>query len=254
MKKLSAIACLLLCHALGLNAQTIKGLPVDALVLEKIHLVSTRHPNRGLILWMVNPKRNPRDATEDLYTCPEYTRGSYYSGPTRVSLYDSLSMKVINTIKVIANYEDNSDSFDVPYAIRRGYYYHVDNRVPKTRDAKPVIMWLKDYNGDGKALEFALFDALACMGLETALIGYSENRDQVIQYPISLRSADEETRTSESLLWADYLFAKRPLRPGYWKYKVDYRGRGGSLDKWEVKYNRVKERFEGTVARVSGEP
>jgi hypothetical protein len=51
-------------------------------------------------------------------------------------------------------------------------YYHVEG-VSKDREGKPAIMRMRDYNGDGKALEFALFDALACMGLETTLIGYS---------------------------------------------------------------------------------
>jgi hypothetical protein len=41
------------------------------------------------------------------------------------------------------------------------------------RFGKPKIMLLKDYNGDGEALEFALFDAWTCSDLVTTLIGYS---------------------------------------------------------------------------------
>ena len=77
------------------------------------------------------------------------------------------------------------DSFDIPYHIQKGFYYHVEG-VPKGKEGKPTIMWLKDYNGDGHAWEFALFDAIACMGLPTTLIGYSEAQDRVIQYPVDL--------------------------------------------------------------------
>ncbi len=142
---------------------------------------STRH--RALVLWMQSPLKVPRDNPDDPYTCPEYTRGSHYSGPTRVSLVDPQTKKIINTIKIL-NFEDD-DTFDIPYRIESGLYYHVAG-VPKGKEGKPTIMWLKDYNGDGHAWEFALFDAVACMGLPTTLIGYSEAQDRVIQYPVAL--------------------------------------------------------------------
>ena len=49
------------------------------------------------------------------------------------------------------------------------------------------------------------------------------------------------------------LFCKKPLRPGFWKYEIDYRGRAGSLDKWEVRYNAARERFEGKLIIVAGD-
>jgi hypothetical protein len=53
-------------------------------------------------------------------------------------------------------------------------------------------MCLRDHNGDGDALEFALFDAPACMGLETTLVGYSRARDKVIQYYGKVTSVGDE--------------------------------------------------------------
>ena len=203
---------------------------------------------------MLSPSKHPTDyKPDDIYTCPDETRGSYYSGPTRVSLIDSTTQRVINTVKISKTYEDQEDSFDVPYAIRRGYYYAVPATTKKGVEAKPAIMSLKDYNGDGKALEFALFDAQACMGLQTALIGYSEKQDRVITYQIDLDVVEGTKRSKSSSGWADYLFSKKPLRPGYWKYSIDYRGRAGTLDKWEVKYNRAKERFEGKLTIMPGD-
>ena len=98
-----------------------------------------------------------------------------------------------------------------------------------------------------------MFDALACMGLQTTLIGYSEKHDRVIQYPVRLEVIEGCNRTTRVTPWADYLFNQKPRRPGYWKYEIDYRGRAGSLDKWEVRYNAAKEQFEGKLTIVPGE-
>jgi hypothetical protein len=135
-------------------------------------------------------------------------------------------------------------------AIRRGYYYRVEVLARNGVEAKPTVMWLRDYNGDGKALEFVLFEAEACMGLRTTLIGYSEKQDRVIQYPVRLDVAEGSKHSTSLSFWADYLFSSKPLRPGFWKYEIDYRGRAGSLDKWEVRYNALKEQFEGNVTMV----
>jgi hypothetical protein len=154
------------------------------------------------------------------------------------------SRQVINTVKVF--YED-ADSFDVPYRIRAGYYYEVPG-ARGTREGKPAIMRLRDYNGDGKTQEFALFDAEACMGLGTALIGYSGRQDKVIQYAIELRVTSEDgTKATQVTRWCDYLFSKTPIRLGYWRYEIDYSGRGGTLDKYMIRYNPGKEIFEGTL-------
>ena len=231
----------------------IPALPKGAVVLETRNLPSLKGRQRQLVLWMLNPKRNPNGyKRDDLYMCPDQTRGSYYSGPARVSLLDPNGKRIINTVKIAGPYEEGGDSFDLPYAIRAGYYYPV---VPRPRDgeAKPTIIWLRDYNGDGKALEFALFEAEACMGLQTTLIGYSEKQDRVIQYPISLEMIEGTKRSTSTSPWADYLFSKKPERPGFWKYEIDYRGRAGSLDKWEVRYNPSRERFEGKLISIAGE-
>lgn len=252
MKLMFISACVLCFVSQSSSQPNLRGLPKDASVIETRNLPSALHPNRRLVLWMVNPNKNPTNyAWDEIYSCPEQTRGSHYSGPTRVSLIDSTSGKVINTIKILTG--DEEDSFDLPYAIRKGYYYRVPAMVKTGIEAKPNLIWLKDYNGDGKALEFALFDAVACMGLETTLVGFSDKQDRVIQYPVKL-DVVEGTKHSERLSpWADYLFNQKPQRPGYWKYEIDYRGRAGSLDKWEVRYNPAREQFEGTLIVIFGD-
>lgn len=223
-------------------SQSYAGLPPTAVTIE----TGSINTKRTLVLWMLRPKKNPRQPMSEPYTCPEETRGSYYNGATRVSLVDTVSRRVINTVRITQDYNEGADEFDVPYRIHRGSYYRVDG-VPNGKEGKPTIIWLKDYNGDGKALEFALFDALACMGLQTTLIGYSESQDKVIQYPIRLKVNDKGKQTIEVRRWADYLFAKEPDSTGHWKYEIDYTGRGGLLDKYDIRYNKQSETFEGTV-------
>jgi hypothetical protein len=241
--------CLIVFVAPSKAQSNIKDLPADAVILERRKLLPSVRANRQIVLWMIKPSKNPNNyAPDDIYTCPDQSRGSYYSGPTRVSLIDSGTNSIINTLKIS---EADEESFDLPYAIRQGYYYRVDS--VKRGEAKPTIIWLRDYNGDGKTLEFAFFDAVACMGLQTTLVGYSVKQDRVIQYPIKLEVIEGKKRSSRTSLWADYLFNQKPRRPGYWKYEIDYRGRAGTLDKWEVRYNAAQERFEGTLTVIEGE-
>jgi hypothetical protein len=217
-------------------------LPAGGQIIEFQPIESIKHPHRALMLWMQSPLKVPRDNPDDPYTCPEYTRGSHYSGATRVSLVDPQAKKIINTLKIL-NFEGD-DTFDIPYRIEAGLYYHVAG-VPKGKEGKPVIMWLKDYNGDGHAWEFALFDAVACMGLPTTLIGYSEAQDRVIQYPVALTMISGNQKSTRTALWVDYLFSKPPEKPGFWKYAIDYRGRAGTLDAYEVRYLPAEEKFSG---------
>lgn len=245
-KRLPTLCCLILVLAATSAARGVKyDLPPGAAVVEtRAVRGGAGRGGRTLILWMLRPTRHPRAAPEETYTCPEETRGSHYSGPTRVSLADARTGRILNTLE-IRGAHDGEDAFDIPFRIRAGGYYYVPGGRPG-REGRPAIMRLKDYNGDGRALEFALYDAWACMGLETTLVGYSERQDRVIQYPVHLTITGGSQKSSVSP-WADYLFSRRPVRPGHWKYQIDYRGRGGSLDTYDVKYDREKERFEGSL-------
>lgn len=231
------------------------GLPSDAVIIEEQPLGSERHPDRSLILWMVAPTKHPSDpplAPDIPYTCWGETRGSYYSGPTRVSLLNTKTRTVINTIE-IGDWEGQG-SLDIPYAIHKGYFYRVEDNAPESEEVKPHIMWLRDYNGDGKALEFALFQKDYCFVVETTLIGYSERRDRVIQYPIYLVFGGVYGRSTQRFRWCTSLFLREPTSPGHWKYEIDYRGRAGSLNKYEVRYDAQKEMFVGKCAQTEDKP
>jgi len=244
------ILCALACVAQAQTRRPPYGLPAGARVIEEQPFDLGGSKKRALVLWMVRPTRWPRDS-EESYTCPEETRGSFYRGPARVSLVDAGTRRVINTLKIVQEYSQGEDEFDLPFRIKAGGPYHVE-RITEGREGRPTIMWLRDYNGDGRTHEFALFDALACMGLETALFGYSERQDGVIQYPFHVESGDGVKKSKEVRHWMDYVFAREPDAPGRWKYEIDYRGRGGALDRHEIRYNPSLERFEGSVVYYVG--
>lgn len=216
--------------ALASAAQT---LPETAVVLEKVNVT----PSRSMVLWMDAPTKHPRIADDDeIYTCPDNTRGHYYSGVGRLSLVESSSGKLIQTLEIVGP----DEGLDLPYLIRRTGYYDVP-ALDKNEEGKPVIMKLRDYNGDGTAYEFALFDAVACMGLETSLLGYDPKSDRVLQYEVEL-TADG---TTDKTVWVDYLFGNKPDKTGLIKYQIDYRGRGGSLEMYRVRYDRKRGIFVG---------
>ncbi len=97
-----------------------QSFPANSVILEQ----KTVTPNRQLVLWMQDPKMNPRsDDEDDIYTCPDETRGSYYSGKANVSLVDLKSRKIINTIEIKGNGISSDDNtLDLPYWIHKGYY------------------------------------------------------------------------------------------------------------------------------------
>jgi hypothetical protein len=239
--------------ARGQAAARPRGLPRGAFVVETRPLELGGGRRRALLLWMLRPSKHPFEGgDDDGYTCPDATRGSHYHGPTRVSLVDTAARRVINTVRVMPDHHGAEDVFDIPYRLRPGNHYHVEG-ADERKEAPAVVTRLRDYNGDGEALEFALYDAVACMPLMTALYGYSRRQDRVIQYDFHLEASDEGKPSRQVWRWVDYLFAREPVRPGHWSYEIDYRGRGGSLDRFEIRYEPSLERFEGKVTRTGGQ-
>jgi hypothetical protein len=109
------------------------GLPADAKVLEYRELPPSAHTNRALILWMIDPQEF-RVGNGEPYTCPGETRGSFFRGPTRISLVDTTASTIINTVEIRGDEGETSpDEFDIPYLIHRKYY-RVDRRSSSMKD------------------------------------------------------------------------------------------------------------------------
>ena len=183
-------------------------LPPGAVVIERAPV----RADRELVLWMVKPERFDRgpNTNDNPYTCPERTRGHHYIGPTRVSLVEPATKRVLNTV-LIHPYEE--DSFDVPYRIVPDYYYRVPGAKPG-EEGTPKLLDLRDFNGDGLPLEAAFYEAQACMGLLTTLVGYSPKQDRVVQYAVELRVTGDGRRGQRPSPGPTICFPTSPCRRG----------------------------------------
>ncbi|HLJ49429.1 MAG TPA: hypothetical protein VKU01_25625 [Bryobacteraceae bacterium] len=205
--------------------------------------------SRELVLWMCDAEKHDADIDPEAYTCPDETTGHFYRGRTSVSLVDAVTKNVINTVPVTASWP-NDGTFDIPYKIA-GFFYHVAGPLNKYHEGKPTIMWLKDYNGDGEATEFALFEASNCTIVETTLFGYSRPQDRVIQYPIHLLQREGSITKPRDRPWVDHLFINKPESPGHWKWQYQYHV--GGLTHFDIRYVPAKEEFEGEIV-IDPEP
>jgi hypothetical protein len=193
---------------------------------------------------MCNVEKHDTEVYDDVYTCPDQTRGHFYRGRTWLSLIDGRTMRVVNTIPIHSDWE-NEDTFDIPYWIAR-YFYAVDDPIDKHGEGKPRILSLKDYNGDSEALEFALFEAENCTLVKTSLFGYSRATDKVIQFPIHLIQREGTTVTVRDSPWLDHFMLQKPVSPGVWKWQHQYHV--GGLTHFDIRYDPAREAFEGQVA------
>lgn len=244
----------LLWLSLAVGAQP---LPDGAVVVERRAIPASVRADRELVLWVLKPTKSNRgpNIEDNPYVCPERTRGHHYTGPTRISLVDTRTSAIINTIS-IHPYEQ--DTFDLPFLIRADQgLYRVPGVAPEA-EGKPVLLDLRDINGDGLALETAFYDAQGCMGLMTAALGYSLRQDRVIQYQTRLDVRSQDYEEGRGLVgpirrkvlredWVQYLFDWKPKAPGYWKYQVDFSGRGGSKLDYEIRYDPSGELFRGIL-------
>ena len=214
---------------------------IASLLPANARIVETRPvwKDRAILLWMIAPSSEPDPcpSLEDWgQSCPDRTQGCHFHGPTRVSLVDTSTPRIINTIAIEDPYSGD-DAFDIPFKVLTPGPYRFD---PQTR--RPTILALSDYNGDGKALEFALFEALSCSDLLTTLIGYSIKRDVLLQYPIRTKYDNDDFVT----VWPEHLFATKPIRPRFWRYTLGYPP--GPPDEpfehWTVRYVPEREEFE----------
>jgi len=166
--------------------------PPGAAIMEERPLPAALHKDRAIILWMTRAMDNPR-SDGDGYTCPEFTRGSYRRGPTRISLVDTAAHRIINTITV------SEGDFDLPYRIESGLVYPVPG-TPKGSEGKPQLITLQDVDGDGVAAEFGLYDATSCSGLDTYVYAYLQARDRIVQYPFLIHEWNDPSSVRLTLV------------------------------------------------------
>jgi hypothetical protein len=232
------------------------GLSSQALIVEQQTLQS--YPNRAFILWVDSGRVGFE--SDELYTCPQVTTGTgYFQGRVRVSLIDTKNQKIINTIPIYSDAwgVSSRDCFIVPFCIANPKYkfeigqlkYHAIGG-DSIKDGRAKVLYLDDYNSDGKKLEFALYEQMGCITCSSTLFGYNEKADSLINYTIVLEkteldSAQNQSYTTEST-WVSQMFTLKPKK-GIYDFALDYRGRGGNLCYYNVAFSKENNRFEGTL-------
>jgi hypothetical protein len=226
----------MLLAAIAFNVASL--LPADAVLVEARKVT----PGRALVLWMTDVKREPDPCPSRFDwapSCPDRTQGCHYNGLVHVSLVDTAKRALVNTLDVIGPLE-GIDDVDIPYKVMTPGPYHY-SRVTR----KPQIIRLRDYNGDGKALEFAIFDAETCSDLFTALFGYSERQDRVIRYQVHVKRRGVHTADFVND-WPQHVFAMKPIRPGFWKFHLGFPPGPPEVpyEEWTIWYVPETETFE----------
>lgn len=189
-----------------------KLLPAGAKVIESADVSKIAGKPRDLVLWMIRPTEVKRDPSG---YCGDIVYGDHWVGPTRLSLIDRQSRKVINTVEIVEPVigRDPDDSFSLPFLVGDAYY-HVP-RMPSKNGGKPTILYMQDFTGDGAAAEFALFVYAACGIADTAVLGYDPKADRAVHYSVEVRTPDSDP---EVKLWVGQIFATQASRPGLWDF------------------------------------
>lgn len=212
-------------------------------------------PGRAFLLWMAAPTRSEHPKDQE-YTCPDYSRGSCWSGPTRLSVVDVDQGVVRHTLPVVDPLE-RTDAFDLPYAIPAGpeFAYSVPQPAGKDRAGRPELLRLRDLTGDGQAREFHLATAGNCMLMLFSVFGYNAEKDEAVQYPVSLTVRQGQAAPSSAeALWLNFWPLRKDPREPRWRWDVDSRGRGGCLERFDVRFDPQAGRFQGQMTVTECEP
>jgi len=219
-------------------------LPSDARIAEIRPL-----PDRGhfLVLWMhlATDSGCSSDPEEPYpFSYPAMTRGCYLRGPTRLSLVVEGDTAVRDTLQIIGPIE-TADSFDVPYRLGRDGPYRVRERF-----GRPELLWLRDYNGDRRALEVAFFCAESSSDFFTTVVGYEPETGHLrhLTFHVVATATDGVTKTYDTeWLQGLFWFSLQPQRRAQWRFEADYPG--GPHESYSVHYNPGQRRFEVRLVR-----
>jgi hypothetical protein len=219
-----------------------KLLPPDAKVIEVADLSSVAGMSRAFVLWMSNPKWS--NFGDDKHgKCSDIVHGDFgyrWDGPTRLSLVDPVQMRLINTIEIRVHwfgYGPGEDKFTLPLCVLDPYPRTPDDSSDKIGKSNMALM---DLTGDGMKAEFALFEFEAFGIADTSVFGYSQRSDRAVQYPVEVLGGSEKPRSE---LWVEQIFARKPIRPGYWNFTWEPGHGSSEIIHEEVSFDQTREMF-----------
>jgi len=248
-------------------------LPGNAIIIDA-KTFSTPHGNRTILAWMQQVRVNLNTLENDREEQNEWsyvTNGSgYFDGLLYFTLVDESKLHIINTVRIrhftsSVNVTGDKVFYDeetivYPFSINNplagkeksyfGSAYHAIGGT-KTKDGTADVLHLFDFNGDGKAYEFALFDQESVPTLSSTLFGYNEKKDSLLWYSWNLArhyktsSGDSIGMVSES--WLDQAISHRFDGKKKIHYSRDLRGRGGSKFEYFLRYDQKNDKYSGDI-------
>lgn len=221
-------------------------LPPNAKIIETANVNTGGRVGRILVLWMLDPHRVVRREVGG-GGCSDWVYGDHWYGPARLSLLNSTTRKIINTIEIHGMYEGAQDpehGFPIPFLVRNGSYYVPQaEKIPEVKSGKegvPKLLNLRDLTGEGVAGQFVLFEYEACAISLTTVVGYSPHTDRAVQFEVET-PLDGGRRTVTS--WVEQVFAYPPSPPGRWDFTWEPgHGADGSVHE-RVSFDRTRQLF-----------
>ena len=241
MQTMQASLLGLLLSAGNAHGAWISDLPRGAVVVETAAVQSRHHGPRLLVLWILDPVEETTETIPEDYTCQDQTQGSrFYRGRVSVSLVNVSTDRVVNTVAL--HESDADEPMTLPLRIQRGLYWVAE----PAGEGVPTIMRLRDYNGDGRPLEFVLHSFETCSYMPSTLVGYSERRDRVIWYEVDLTVEDEGDRSHRTAHWLYGLFTPTSKPRSQWRYANRFPEEPPRLYRFDIRYDRKAERYRGS--------
>lgn len=211
------------------------ALPAGAQIIETKDISAIAGKNRLLVLWL-------SDATKVLDTseyCGTFVYGDHWKGTGGLSVVDPQTRKAISSIGM--------GTVRLPFHVEDTYYHvaHPD----KAHKGKPEILHLSDLTGEGRALQFTVFDYEACGIASARVFGYRPATDQVVQYEIEV----VEGKSHQREFSVNNIFSHRPIRPGYWDFR--WKPGHGSDDTYHeiVRFDAKRQVFVNRHITIKGQ-
>ena len=254
------------------------NLPRLANIIEE-STFKTSNGSRTIIAWMTNMgvrlNMNDADENERIDWIYKIQGSGNFSGKLRLSLIDNVRHRIINTIAVRYFSERHKhdtltyseELLDWPFAILskehiQNYNYELlyySNGSSAERDGEAEVMHFRDFNGDGKAYEFALFRQDYSFSFFSALCGYCETSDSLKWYGWDLQyhyntAYIKDTIVKVKQYWIDYAAYLNFDMQGHLNFIRDYTGRMGNRYDYRLRYDPLKDAYSGDVHVTDSEP
>ena len=200
---------------------------------------------------------------DEWYTCPaESTGHGFVCGAIRFVLLDPQHNTVLDTLpdQVFEEYRP-AWCHELPFSICRGYTYRSDGT--REREGQARVLTFSDFDHDGLAAEFPLFEYGGSCGFNAAaLVGYDARQDALrpISFAFSVAEEDWENRRNgqDSTYQAVYDWLPNlPLRGLLQQDTLRYffsAGHGSEIaELYTLWFDREARHYQGALQIVSAD-